>query len=135
MAPVLYLCQLQLMPYTSPHLLRSVWRRLYPHGDDPAYRVYREHLVDSLYEYHAVVTLRTSSSVDSYSRTSQSGYASIISRAVQYAPFEILIELRCAEARMQNHPGFRFYPSLHDDGRVGFHYVDPASDSDTSHLS
>ena len=36
---------------------------------------------------------------------------------------------------MQNHPGFRFYPSLHDDGHVRFHSVDPASDSDTSHLS
>ena len=36
---------------------------------------------------------------------------------------------------MQNHPGFCFYPSLHDDGRVRFHSVDPVSDSDTSHLS
>ena len=58
MAPVPYPCQLQLMPYTSPHLLCNVWRRLYPHGDDPVYRVYRERLADSVYEYHAVVTLR-----------------------------------------------------------------------------
>ena len=36
---------------------------------------------------------------------------------------------------MQNHPGFCFYLSLHNDGRVRFHSVDPASDSDTSHLS
>ena len=76
MAPVLYPCQLQLMPYTSPHLLRRVWRRLYPHGDDPAYRVYWERLADSVYEYHAVVTLRTSSDSSSYTRTSRSGYAS-----------------------------------------------------------
>ena len=61
MAPVPYPCQLQLMPYTSPHLLRNVWRRLYRLGDDPVYRVYRERLADSVYEYHAVVTLRTSS--------------------------------------------------------------------------
>ena len=76
MAPVLYPCQLQLMPYTSPHPLRSMWHRLYPHDDDPAYRVYREHLADSVYEYHAVVTLRTSSSAGSYTRTSWSSYAS-----------------------------------------------------------
>ena len=36
---------------------------------------------------------------------------------------------------MQNHPGFCFYPSLHDDGRVLFHSVDPTSDSDTSNVS
>ena len=74
MALVPYLCQLQLMPYTSPHLLRNVWRQLYPHGDDPVYRVYRERLADSVYEYHAMVTLRTSSDSGSYTRTSRSGY-------------------------------------------------------------
>ena len=99
MAPVPYPCQLQLMPYTSPHLLCGVWRRLYPHGDDPAYRVYRERLADSVYECHAVVTLRTSSSAGSYTRTSQ---------AVQYVAFEILVELLYIEAQMQNHPGFHF---------------------------
>ena len=75
MAPVPYPCQLQLMSYTSPHLLRNVWHRLYPHRDDPIYRVYRECLADSVYEYHAVVTLRASSDSSSYTRTSQSGYA------------------------------------------------------------
>ena len=122
------------MSYTSSHLLRSVWRRLYPHGDDPAYQVYRERLDDSMYEYHTVVTLRTSSSVGSYTRTSWSGYASTAAQAVQYAALEILVELRYTKAQMQNHPGFRFYPSLHDDGRVRFHSVDPVSDSDTSYL-
>ena len=61
MAPVPYLCQLQLMPYMSPHLLRNVWCQLYHLGDDPVYRVYRQLLADSVYEYHAVVTLRTNS--------------------------------------------------------------------------
>ena len=79
MAPVSYPCQLQLMPFTSPHVLRSVWHRLYPLGDDPVYRVYREHLADSVYEYHAVVTLRTSSDSSTYTRTSRSGYASTAS--------------------------------------------------------
>ena len=82
MDPVLYPCQLQLMPYTSPHLLRNVCHLLYPHGDDPVYHVYREHLADSVYEYHAVVTLRTSSDSSSYTRTSRSVYASTASQAV-----------------------------------------------------
>ena len=106
MAPVLYPCQLQLMPYTSPHLLRSVWRRLYPHGDDPASRVYRERLADSVYEYHAVAPLRTSSDSSTYTRTSQSGCASIASQAVQFAAFEVLVDLRYNEVQMQTHPGF-----------------------------
>ena len=82
MAPVLYPCQLQLMPYTSPHLLCNVWRRLYPHGDDLVYRVYQENLADLVYEYHAVVTLNTSSDSSSYTRTSRSGYASSASQVV-----------------------------------------------------
>ena len=82
MGPVPYLCQLQPMPYTLPHLLHNVWRWLYPLGDDPVYRVYRERLADSVYEYHAVVTLRTSSDSSTYTRTSQSGYASTASQAV-----------------------------------------------------
>ena len=113
------------MPYTSPHLLRNVWRRLYPHGDDPIYRVYRECLADSVYEYHAVVTLRTSSDSSSYTRTSRSGYASFASQAVQFAAFEVLVELCYNEVRMQNHPSFHYYPSLHDNGCVRFPVIDP----------
>ena len=94
MAPVPYPCQLQLMPYTSPHLIRNVWRRLSSHGDEPVYRVYRERLADSVYEYHAVVTLRTSSDSSTYTRTSRSGYASTASQAVQFTAFEVLVELR-----------------------------------------
>ena len=134
MAPVPYPCQLQLMPYT-PHLLRNVWCRLYPHGDEPVYRVYRERLADSVYEYHAVVTLRTSSDSSTYTHTSQSGYASTASQAVQFAAFEVLVELRYNEVRMQNHPGFYYYPSLHDNGRVRFPLIDPESNSVASHLS
>ena len=36
---------------------------------------------------------------------------------------------------MQNHPGFFYYPSLHDNGRVRFPIIDPESDSVASHLS
>ena len=97
------------MSYTSPHLLRNVWRQLYPLGDDPVDRVYREHLADLVYEYHTVVTLRTSSDSRSYTRTSRSGYASTTSQAVQFAAFEVLVELRYNEVRMQNHPGFYYY--------------------------
>ena len=135
MAPVSYPCQLHLMPYTSPHLLRNVWRRLYPHEDEPVYRVYRERLADSVYEYHAVVTLRTSSDSGSYTRTSRSGYASTASQAVQFAAFEVLVELRYTEVQMQHHPGFYYYPSLRDNGRVHFPLVNPESDSVASHLA
>ena len=100
MAPMPYPCQLQLMPYTSSHLLRNVWRRLYPLGDDPVYRVYRERLVDSVYEYHAVVTLRTSSDSSTYTRTSRSSFASTASQAIQFAAFDVLVELRYNEVRM-----------------------------------
>ena len=102
MAPVPYPCKLQLMPYTSPHLLCNMWRRLYPLGDDPVYRVYRERLADSVYEYHAVVTLRTSSDSSTYTRTSQSGFASTASQAIQFAAFEVLVKLRYNKVRMQN---------------------------------
>ena len=36
---------------------------------------------------------------------------------------------------MQNHPGFLYYPSLHDNGSVRFPVIDPESDSVASHLS
>ena len=59
--------------------------------------VYRECLADSVYDYHAVVTLRTSSDSSSYTRTSRSGYASTASYAVQFATLEVLVELRYNE--------------------------------------
>ena len=36
---------------------------------------------------------------------------------------------------MQNHPGFYYYPSLHDNGRVRFPLIDPESDSVASQLA
>ena len=36
---------------------------------------------------------------------------------------------------MQSHPGFYYYPSLHDNGRVHFPVIDPESDSVASHLA
>ena len=57
------------------------------------------------------------------------------SQAVQFAAFEVLVKLRYNEVRMQNHPGFYYYPSLHDNGRVHFSIIDPESDSVASHLA
>ena len=82
-----------------------------------------------------MVTLRTSSSSTSYTRTSRSGYASTASQAVQFAAFEVLVELRYNKVQMQNHPGFHYCPSLHDNGRVRFPTINPDSDSTASHLS
>ena len=36
---------------------------------------------------------------------------------------------------MQNHLGFNYYPSLHNNGRVRFPIIDPESGSTASHLS
>lgn len=135
MAPVPYACQVELAPYTSWHLLQHVWRRLYPHGDDPVYRVYRDRLAASVFEYHAMVTLRCSSTSSTYTRSSRSGFASTPAQAIQFAVFEILVELCYNEIQMQTHPGFYYYPSLHDDGRVRFPMIDPVADSPASHLS
>jgi len=135
MALVPYACQLELSQCTSPHLLRSVWHRLYPQGDDPVYRVYWERLADSVYEYHTVVTLRCSSASSSYNHSFRSGFASTPAEAVQLVVFEILVELRYNEIQMVTRPGFYYYPSLHDDCRVLFPIIDPAAESLASHLS
>ena len=63
------------------------------------------------------------------------GYASSASQAIQFAAFEVLVELRYNDVRMQNHPGFHYYPSLHNNGRVRFPVIDPEFDSVASHLS
>ena len=52
-----------------------------------------------------------------------------------FAAFEILVKLCYTEVQMQHHPGFYYYPSLHDNGRVRFPLVDPESDSVASHLA
>ena len=103
--------------------------------DDPVYWVYRERLADSVYEYHAVVTLHSSSTSGSYTHSSRSGFASNTAQVVQFAAFEILVELHYNEIQMQTHPGFYYYPSLHDNYRVRFPIIDLVADSATSHLS
>src|SRR5215216_611636 len=135
MAPVPHPYQSEPAPYTSPHLLQNVWRRLYPDGADPVYQVYREHLAGSLYEYYAEVTLHHSSPSGAYTRSSKGGFASTPSQAIQFAAFEALVDLRYNEVCMQAHPGFYFYPSLHENRRIRFPFIDPASDRSSSHLS
>ena len=71
MAPVPILYHPEPAPCTSSHLLQNVWRRLYPEGADPEYRVYREHLAGALYEYYAEVTLHHSSPSGAYTRSSK----------------------------------------------------------------
>ena len=36
---------------------------------------------------------------------------------------------------MHTHPGFYYYPSLHENGRIGFPLIDPTCDRPSSHLS
>ena len=76
MTPVPILYHPEPAPCTSLHLLQKLWRRLYPVDVDPEYRVYREHLAGSLYEYYAEVTLHHSSPSDAYTRSSKGGLAS-----------------------------------------------------------
>nr|XP_045083448.1 uncharacterized protein LOC123493619 [Aegilops tauschii subsp. strangulata] len=105
MAPVPFKYQSEPAPYTSPHLLQNVWRRVYPEGADPVYQVYREHLAGSLYEYYAEVTLHHSSPYDACTHSSKDGFASTLSQAIQFAALEALVDLRYNDVRMQAHPG------------------------------
>ena len=82
MAPVPILYHPEPAPYTSPHLLQNVWRRLYPEGVDPEYQVYQEHLARALYEYYAEVTLHYSSPSGAYTRSTKGGITSTPSHAV-----------------------------------------------------
>ena len=106
MAPVPYLYESEPAPYTSPHLLQNMWRRLYPNGSDPVYQVYQERLADSVYEYHAEVTLHTSTISGIYTHSSRSGYTSTPGQAVQINAFEALVDLHYNEVQMQHHPVF-----------------------------
>ena len=122
-------------PYTSPHLLQNVLQRLYLEGADPVYQVYREQLVDSLYEYYAEVTLHHSSPFGAYTRSSKGGFASTPSQAVKFAAIETLVDLRHNEVSVHTHPDFYYYPSLHENGRIHFPLIGPACDRPSSHLS
>lgn len=94
MAPVPYPYQPELAPGTFPHLLRSVWHRLYPDGDES---VYREQLADAVYEYHAEFVMHNSTLTGTYTRSTKGGFASSPDQAVQLAAFEALIDLRYNE--------------------------------------
>jgi len=135
MAPVPFSYQSEPAPFTLLHLLQNVWRQLYPTGADPVYQVYREHLAGSLYEYYAEVTLHHSSPSSAYTRSSKGGFASTPSQAIPFAAVEDLVDLRYNEIQMQAHPGFYFYPSLHENGRIRFPLIDPACDRPSRHLS
>src|SRR3990170_9132919 len=136
MAPVPYHYNHEPAPFTFPVLLRNVWLRLYPNGEDPVYQVFREQLAESVYEYHAEAFLTASSGIGSYSRSSKGGTASTPELAIQFAVMEALTDLRFHEVKMQTHPGFFHYPTLSPTtGRVLFAPVDPASDRATGVLS
>lgn len=135
MAPVPYPYQSKPVPYTSPHLLQNICRRLYPSGADPVYQVYQEHLAGLVYEYYAEVTMHHSSPTGAYTCSSKGGFASTPSQAIQLAAFEALVDLHYNEDRMQTHPGFFFYPSLHENGCIRFPFVNLSCDRSSSHLS
>ena len=88
-----------------------------------------------MYEYYAEVTLHHSSPSGAYTRSTKGGLASTPSQAVQFAAIEALVDLRYNEVRMHTHPGFFYYPSLHENGRIRFPLINPACDRPSSHLS
>src|SRR3990170_7585699 len=136
MAPVPYHFQHEPEPHTFPTLLRSIWLRLYPHGEDPVYQVFREQLGESVFEYHAVAHMTATSDIGSSSRSSKGGVASTPELAIQFAAMEAITDLRFHEVEMQIHPGFFHYPTLSPmTGRVLFSPVDPACDHAAGVLS
>jgi len=135
MAPVPIRYHPEPAPNTSPHLLQNVWRRLYPAGADPEYRVYQEHLAGEIYEYYAEATLHHSTPSGAYTRSTKGGLASTPAQAVQFAAIEALVDLHYNEVRMHTHLGLFFYPSMHENGRIRFRVINPTCDGPTSHLS
>jgi hypothetical protein len=136
MAPVPFHYPYEPAPSTFPGLLRNVWLRLYPHGEDPVYQVFREQLAESVYEYHAEAFMIASSELGCYSRSTKGGTASTPDLAIEFAAMEALTDLRFHEVEMQTHPGYLYYPTLSPTtGRVIFTPVDPACDRATAVLS
>src|SRR4051812_26278884 len=78
MAHVPYPFDYEESPTGFPSLLRRVWLRLYPQGEDPMFQVYCEKLADFVHEYRAEVFLFTSSAVGNLSRSVMSTHASIL---------------------------------------------------------
>src|SRR3954463_7837491 len=105
MAPVPYPFEYESSPTGFPSLLRRVWLRLYPQGEDLVFQVYREKLADFVHEYRAEVFLFMSSAVGSLSRSAKGGPASTPEQAILYASLEALGDLRQQEVGMQDHPG------------------------------
>lgn len=71
MAPVPYHFQYDPAQSSFSALQRNVWFRLYPHGEEPVYQVFREQLAESVYEFQAQVYLVVSSDIGSYSRSTK----------------------------------------------------------------
>ncbi|KAE8784003.1 Far1 [Hordeum vulgare] len=134
--PVPYRFQYELAPSSFPALLRNVWFRLYPHGEEPVYQVLRKQLAKSVYKYHAHAYLVASSDIGSYSRSNKGGTDSTPELAIQFATMEALTDSRFHEVEMQTHLGFFHYPTQSPSrGRVIFAHVDPTCDRATDVLS
>ena len=134
MAHVPYPFEYESSPTGFPALLRRVWLRLYPHGEDPVFQVYREKLADFVHEYRAEVFLFTSSMVGSLTRSAKGGPASTPEQAVFFASMAALVHLRHQVVRMQTHPGLSHYPTMTPTGHVLFP-PDSACDRPDVHLS
>ena len=76
MAPVPFPFEYESSPTGFPVLLRRVWLRLYPQGEDLVFQVYREKLADFVHEYRTEMFLFTSSAIGSLSRSAKGGPAS-----------------------------------------------------------
>ena len=116
MVPVPYPFEYESSRTGFPSLLRRVWLRLYPQGEDPVFQVYREKLADFMHEYRAEVFLFTSPAVGSLSRSVKGGPASTPEQAILYASLDALLDLRQQEVEMQTRPGFSHYPTLSSTG-------------------
>jgi len=136
MAPVPFHFTYEIEPHSFSALLRCIWLRLYPYGEDPVYQVYRDQLAESVNEYHAVAYLTATSDIGSSSRSAKGGVASTPELAIQFAAMEAITDLRYHEVQMQVHPGFFHYPTLSPTtGRVIFSPTDPEVDRATGVLS
>ena len=87
MAPVPFPFEYEPSPSSFPALLRRVWLRLYPHGEDLVFQVYREKLADFVHEYRAEVFMFTSSTVGSLSRSAKEGPLPHLSRLSSMLPW------------------------------------------------
>jgi hypothetical protein len=134
MAPELFHFEYDPSPAGFPALLRRVWLWLYPQGEDPVFKVYREKLADFVHEYQAEVFLSASSMMGSLFRSAKGGPTSTPEQAILYAAVAALVDLRQQEVEMQTHPGLSKYPTLTAMGNVRFP-PDSACDHPDVHLS